>query len=77
MTDLTMQLGFLPEMSGMVKTFDRDDHPGLVTGDRARYRTKIKGRCERCGGLTDQVIDYLGRLSFWCGWTCPKVWSRS
>ena len=65
--DLTQQPGFLPEMVGMIRTFDRDKHPGLVTGDRYHYKANTMMPCEDCGVLTNLVIDYLGKLGFCCG----------
>jgi len=72
MMEIKEQPGYLPEMEGMEKVFDRDEHPGLVTGDRAHYKAKMKGPCDRCGAPTNKVIDYLGSLGFLCGPICPK-----
>ncbi len=60
------QLGYVPEMDGMIKTWDRNDHPELATGIRAIYKAKELGKCLECGEDTDKVIDYFGKLEFNC-----------
>ena len=67
------ELGLREEMAGMVMTFDRDDHPGMVTGDRYRYRLVNSVGCPNCDHETDLVIDYLGKLYFICR-DCRTTW---
>jgi len=68
--DIRNMPGFVPQMEWMRKTWDRRDYPGLITGDRAHYKTVVKGVCVHCGELTYNVIDYLGHLTFTCSSHC-------
>jgi len=62
--DFKNQYGYMPEMEGMVKIWDRKKH--LVTGIRAYYKTKKTGSCWYCSKPTNKVLDFLGSLAFSC-----------
>jgi len=65
--DLVNQPGFVPEMEGMKKIWDRDESPSLVTGVRAVYEAAHTYPCKCCNQPTNRVIDWLGTLMFDCG----------
>lgn len=56
-------------------TFDRNDYPGLITGDRKHYIVDTESPCPECGAPSTTVVDYLGSLFYFC--RCPtkaKFW---
>lgn len=46
--------------------WDREDHPEIVTGVRAVYKTTVFSMCPICHMFSNTVHDFLGRMYYCC-----------